>query len=63
MEDIGHEAMAQEFQNFNIYDKRSEDNSDGLECKDKSLDEMDLIGDGFFENLAIAADPEPVILD
>ena len=48
MEDIGHEAMAQEFQNFNIYDKRSEDNSDGLECKDKSLDEMDLIGDGFF---------------
>lgn len=25
------------------------------------MDEMDLIGDGFFESMAIAADPEPVV--
>ena len=25
------------------------------------MDEMDLIGDGFFENLPIAGEPEPVI--
>lgn len=61
--EIGQESKPNNFSNFNLFDKRSEENSDGLECKDKSLDEMDLIGDGFFESMTIAANPEPVVIN
>ena len=58
---IGEESKPNHFNNFHVYEKRSDNISDDLACEDNALDEMDLIGDGFFENLTIAADPEPAI--